>query len=109
MDISASEDPGEIHAQPNSSTVNESTPPSNATCKSSDPLTAALTTTQTIPQTLLNGGKSAFLISQGYFLLTKIVQDESLRNLMMSWYYAGYYTGYHEGQQKAKTELNTTR
>ncbi|KAI9714418.1 MAG: hypothetical protein M1820_000379 [Bogoriella megaspora] len=25
-------------------------------------------------------------------------QDESLKNLMMSWYYAGYYTGYHAGQ-----------
>ncbi|KAJ5373499.1 hypothetical protein N7517_005505 [Penicillium concentricum] len=29
------------------------------------------------------------------------VQDESLKNLMMSWYYAGYYTGLHEGQQQA--------
>ncbi|OLL25907.1 Survival motor neuron-like protein 1 [Neolecta irregularis DAH-3] len=26
-------------------------------------------------------------------------EDESLRNLMMSWYYAGYYTGYHAGQK----------
>ncbi|KAJ9661862.1 hypothetical protein H2201_006342 [Coniosporium apollinis] len=29
------------------------------------------------------------------------VQDEALKNLMMSWYYAGYYTGLYEGQQKA--------
>ncbi|KAF4766014.1 hypothetical protein N7455_005786 [Penicillium solitum] len=29
------------------------------------------------------------------------IQDESLKNLMMSWYYAGYYTGLHEGQQQA--------
>ncbi|KAL1302855.1 hypothetical protein AAFC00_003186 [Neodothiora populina] len=29
------------------------------------------------------------------------VQDEGLKNLMMSWYYAGYYTGLYEGQQKA--------
>ncbi|WPG98540.1 Hypothetical protein R9X50_00133200 [Acrodontium crateriforme] len=28
-------------------------------------------------------------------------QDESMKNLMMSWYYAGYYTGLYEGQQKA--------
>ncbi|KAK4988092.1 hypothetical protein LTR66_007415 [Elasticomyces elasticus] len=27
------------------------------------------------------------------------VQDENLKNLMMSWYYAGYYTGLFEGQQ----------
>ncbi|PIG80698.1 hypothetical protein AARAC_008834 [Aspergillus arachidicola] len=29
------------------------------------------------------------------------VQDEGLKNLMMSWYFAGYYTGLYEGQQKA--------
>ncbi|MCJ1298919.1 hypothetical protein MMC08_001710 [Hypocenomyce scalaris] len=29
------------------------------------------------------------------------VQDEALKNLMMSWYYAGYYTGLYEGQQHA--------
>ncbi|EME44796.1 hypothetical protein DOTSEDRAFT_24779 [Dothistroma septosporum NZE10] len=28
-------------------------------------------------------------------------QDENLKNIMMSWYYAGYYTGLYEGQQKA--------
>ncbi|CAG8949493.1 hypothetical protein HYFRA_00007723 [Hymenoscyphus fraxineus] len=27
------------------------------------------------------------------------VHDESLKNLLMSWYYAGYYTGLYEGQQ----------
>ncbi|KAI1842720.1 hypothetical protein JX266_011041 [Neoarthrinium moseri] len=27
------------------------------------------------------------------------VRDESLKKLLMSWYYAGYYTGYYEGQQ----------
>lgn len=27
------------------------------------------------------------------------VQDESLKNVMLSWYYAGYYTGLYEGQQ----------
>ncbi|KAH9881210.1 hypothetical protein J1614_001705 [Plenodomus biglobosus] len=29
------------------------------------------------------------------------VQDENLKNIMMSWYYAGYYTGLHVGQQQA--------
>ncbi|KAK5138293.1 hypothetical protein LTR08_003354 [Meristemomyces frigidus] len=33
--------------------------------------------------------------------LLNTVQDEGMRNLMMSWYYAGYYTGLYEGQQKA--------
>jgi hypothetical protein len=31
-----------------------------------------------------------------------IVQDESLKKLMMAWYYAGYYTGMFEGQQQAQ-------
>ncbi|KAJ4319595.1 hypothetical protein N0V94_003828 [Neodidymelliopsis sp. IMI 364377] len=30
------------------------------------------------------------------------VQDENLKNIMMSWYYAGYYTGLHAGQQLPK-------
>ncbi|KAI9680567.1 MAG: hypothetical protein M1817_004007 [Caeruleum heppii] len=30
------------------------------------------------------------------------VEDDGLRNLMMSWYYAGYYTGLFEGQQRRK-------
>ncbi|KAH7356662.1 hypothetical protein BKA65DRAFT_211789 [Rhexocercosporidium sp. MPI-PUGE-AT-0058] len=30
------------------------------------------------------------------------VHDEGLKNLLMSWYYAGYYTGLHEGKQAAQ-------
>lgn len=33
------------------------------------------------------------------------MSDESLKNLMMSWYYAGYYTGLHEGEQKAYANI----
>ncbi|EON68858.1 hypothetical protein W97_08116 [Coniosporium apollinis CBS 100218] len=33
-------------------------------------------------------------------VLAGSIQDEALKNLMMSWYYAGYYTGLYEGQQK---------
>ncbi|KAL5120066.1 hypothetical protein ACEQ8H_001891 [Pleosporales sp. CAS-2024a] len=29
------------------------------------------------------------------------VQDDHLRNMLMSWYYAGYYTGLHAGLQQA--------
>ena len=29
-----------------------------------------------------------------------LVQDEDMKNLMMSWYYAGYYTGLYEGKQQ---------
>jgi hypothetical protein len=34
--------------------------------------------------------------------LTIAVGDENMKNLLMSWYYAGYYTGLYEGQQKVK-------
>ncbi|KAJ4334498.1 hypothetical protein N0V87_006826 [Didymella glomerata] len=30
------------------------------------------------------------------------VQDQGLKNIIMSWYYAGYYTGLHAGQQLPK-------
>ncbi|KAL0940884.1 survival motor neuron-like protein 1 [Colletotrichum truncatum] len=30
------------------------------------------------------------------------VQDEGLKRLLMSWYYAGYYTGLYEGQQQTQ-------
>ena len=33
--------------------------------------------------------------------------DGDLKNLMLSWYYAGYYTGLWEGQQKAAKENET--
>ncbi|KAI8934022.1 hypothetical protein NX059_008790 [Plenodomus lindquistii] len=32
------------------------------------------------------------------------VQDENLKNIMMSWYYAGYYTGLHAGQQQVSKD-----
>lgn len=50
-------------------------------------------------QVLLLGGKSAYVVD-GHTNDHK-AQDDSLKNLMMAWYFAGYYTGLHEGQQKA--------
>lgn len=32
------------------------------------------------------------------------VQDEGLKRLLMSWYYAGYYTGLYEGQQQERQQ-----
>ena len=31
-----------------------------------------------------------------------LAEDDEMKNLMMSWYYAGYYTGLREGKQKAR-------
>ncbi|KAI9841716.1 MAG: hypothetical protein M1837_000449 [Sclerophora amabilis] len=39
--------------------------------------------------------------------LVEGVQDEGLKNLMMSWYYAGYYTGLFQGQQQGRQESLT--
>ncbi len=35
-------------------------------------------------------------------LIGGVVQDEGLKNLMMSWYYAGYYTGLYEGRKQSE-------
>ncbi|KAK0336317.1 hypothetical protein LTR91_000884 [Friedmanniomyces endolithicus] len=53
--------------------------------------------TAAVPQLLLNQGKYTATI----FPTPNLLQDEGLKNVMMSWYYAGYYTGLYEGQQKA--------
>jgi hypothetical protein len=44
-------------------------------------------------------------IEKDYRLTMIAVQDEGLKNLMVSWYYAGYYTGLLEGQQKAYASM----
>ena len=65
---------------------------------------------ESMPQFLLGSGKSA----GSFFAMPRVgvnkrnmlilpVQDENLKNLMMSWYYAGYYTGLYEGQQRASS------
>ncbi|KAF2127287.1 hypothetical protein P153DRAFT_63321 [Dothidotthia symphoricarpi CBS 119687] len=49
---------------------------------------------------LHEGGLAASMPSA----ILETVQDENLKNAMMSWYYAGYYTGLHAGQQKTPKE-----
>lgn len=34
------------------------------------------------------------------------MHDENLKNLMMSWYYAGYYTGLYTGQQAQQPQAS---
>ncbi|CZT24644.1 uncharacterized protein RCC_10369 [Ramularia collo-cygni] len=59
---------------------------SETPCKAAPLPTAA--SLSSVPQTLLGG-----------------TQDETMKNLMMSWYYAGYYTGLLEGKQQAFASL----
>ncbi|KAK4226441.1 survival motor neuron-like protein 1 [Podospora fimiseda] len=42
-------------------------------------------------------------------MLLGTVQDEELKKLLMSWYYAGYYTGLYEGKQKGLQEAEQAR
>ncbi|KAK4957950.1 hypothetical protein LTR10_004375 [Elasticomyces elasticus] len=60
-------------------------------------VTQPSTTTQAMPATSATAAVSQMLLNQ--------VQDDGLKNVMMSWYYAGYYTGLYEGQQKAHASL----
>ncbi|CAG8054665.1 unnamed protein product [Penicillium salamii] len=53
-----------------------------------------------MPHPVMANGMSEFE-THGDRMLILPVKDEALKNLMMSWYYAGYYTGLHEGQQQA--------
>ncbi|KAL8666173.1 MAG: hypothetical protein Q9202_001680 [Teloschistes flavicans] len=45
--------------------------------------------------------QSAPLLPEIPSSLTNVVKDQDLKNVMMSWYYAGYYTGLYEGQKKS--------
>ncbi|KZF25715.1 hypothetical protein L228DRAFT_266171 [Xylona heveae TC161] len=63
--------------------------------------------TESLPETqqAANGDHSSNAVSMPPPIpsaLVGAVQDDALKNLMMSWYYAGYYTGFYEGQQKAR-------
>lgn len=80
------------------------TAPSTSTTKGAPaPTLSAPVAGSVMPQALLNTGHSYYNspLSRNDWLTTNLVQDEGLKNLMMSWYYAGYYTGLLEGQQKA--------
>ncbi|KAF8431045.1 hypothetical protein BGX38DRAFT_1103995 [Terfezia claveryi] len=56
------------------------------------------------PPSILAGGQYSTLhrppVIHDYIILISLSENEALRNLMISWYFAGYYTGLYEGQQK---------
>ena len=57
---------------------------------------------QAMPGAIIGNGKHTHPFSEEVKAYKTVVQDEALKNLMMSWYYAGYYTGLYEGQQQAQ-------
>ncbi|KAJ4307128.1 hypothetical protein N0V88_000505 [Collariella sp. IMI 366227] len=42
-------------------------------------------------------------------VLLGTIQDEELKKLLMSWYYAGYYTGLFEGKQQGLQQAEQAR
>ncbi|KAI4229386.1 MAG: hypothetical protein L6R36_000927 [Xanthoria steineri] len=56
-----------------------------------------------VPGVLMNAGERLNSAASGEeaLLIRAAVQDEGLKNLMMSWYYAGYYTGLYEGRKQS--------
>lgn len=63
-----------------------------------------------MPNAVINGGASSKvdLATSLWATLTDVssVNDETLKNLMMSWYYAGYYSGLYEGQQQVQSHTS---
>lgn len=56
-----------------------------------------------MPQAVIGGGnicRDAFLNAESG-ANTLLVDDQALKDLMISWYFAGYYTGLYEGKQQA--------
>ncbi|KAJ0163771.1 hypothetical protein CTA2_2438 [Colletotrichum tanaceti] len=51
-----------------------------------------------------HGGSGLGPATMGPQSLLGTVQDEGLKKLLMSWYYAGYYTGLYEGQQQQQQQ-----
>ncbi|KAJ5179701.1 hypothetical protein N7492_002911 [Penicillium capsulatum] len=60
--------------------------------------------TMPMPGPVLSNSKEMCKSSHEDILTVLLVQDENLKRLMMSWYFAGYYTGLYEGQQQAQSK-----
>ena len=70
-----------------------------------EPGQASGRTPPALPQHLIGQGETNIRIKiRAVELMWTLnaVHDEGLKNLLMSWYYAGYYTGLYEGQQQAQ-------
>ncbi|MDI1487228.1 MAG: hypothetical protein OHK93_006497 [Ramalina farinacea] len=59
-----------------------------------------------VPTAALNGGDWNTYLDHVPLLILNLVNNDAIKNLMLSWYWAGYYTGLHEGQQQATPTQN---
>ena len=53
-----------------------------------------------VPQAMMGSGIDRLQTNSCNLANYKAVQSEDMKNLMLSWYYAGYYTGLYEGKQQ---------
>ena len=53
-----------------------------------------------VPQAMMGTGIDRSCSVSGMRANYAAVQSEDMKNLMLSWYYAGYYTGLYEGKQQ---------
>ena len=59
-------------------------------------------TAASFPQHIVNDGAYWDISGIRCELTRPAVRDDALKNLMMSWYWAGYYTGLHHGKQQSQ-------
>ncbi|KAK4186578.1 hypothetical protein QBC35DRAFT_266176 [Podospora australis] len=95
-------DEGEDDSMPMDVSDSDETPPSHPTI--SDPQVSADTKKQATggPANVGSGSGPASMMGPGPGpqVLLGTIEDEGLKKLLMSWYYAGYYTGLYEGKQQ---------
>lgn len=96
-DLAATTNDNNAVSREHRATTIPSAPPMNGDTQALPAASAA----SAVPQALMNGGERFHISHLLHDTDTRTVPDEGLKNLMMSWYYAGYYTGLYEGQQKA--------
>ncbi|KAF2166896.1 hypothetical protein M409DRAFT_22948 [Zasmidium cellare ATCC 36951] len=66
---------------------------------------AAPPKSSTAPAAASTPNVPAYLAGLPQAMIGATIQDENLKNMMLSWYYAGYHMGLYEGQQRAWAQM----
>ena len=100
------EEPGSAQAEPNGDAMEHAHESEQKELLTNANVTVGQQENPGMPNAVISGGEFSefhFAISiRGIWTDFSLVKDETLKNLMMSWYYAGYHTGLYEGQQQAQ-------
>lgn len=100
------EEPGSAHAEPNGDSMEDAHESEQKERLINANVTVGQQENPGMPHAVISGGEISefhlFISIREVWTDFSLVKDETLKNLMMSWYYAGYYTGLYEGQQQAQ-------